>query len=123
MRRRQANDAKKQRATALKKEGETLVAEKATKINDRIRQLLGEQPRATEDAIAQVSTEYSLMIETIAKQKGRTLEIEDYRKDEILRGLVIGTIVRMNRAYFADILLDYDKRISRVQEEIKHILQ
>lgn len=123
LRRRQAHDAKKQRASALKKEGETLVAEKATKINDRIRQLLGEQPLATEDAIAQVSTEYSLMIETIAKQKGRTLEIEDYRKDEILRGLVIGTIVRMNRAYFDDILLDYDKRISGIQEEIKSILQ
>ena len=123
LRRRQANDAKQQRGAALKKEGETLVAEKATKINDRIRQLLGEQPLATEDAIAQVTTEYSVMIETIAKQKGRTLDIEDYRKDDILRGLVIGTIVRMNRAYFEDILLDYDKRISRVQEDIKSILQ
>ena len=77
----------------------------------------------SEDAIAQVSTEYSVMIETIAKQKGRTLEIEDYRKDDILRGLLIGTIVRMNRVYFEDILLDYEKRISGIQEEIKSILQ
>lgn len=123
LRRRQANEAKKQRAEALKMEGETLVAEKAMKVNDRIRQLLGEQPQATEDAIVQVGSEYSLMIETIAKQKGRVLNIEDYRQDEILRGLVIGTIVRMNRAYFEDILADYDKRIGAIQLEIKNILQ
>jgi hypothetical protein len=122
-RRRQTIDIKKQRAETLKKEGETLLAEKALKVNDRIRQLLGEQPHATDDAIAQVNAEYSLMIETIAKQKGRALELEDYRKDDILRGLVIGTIVRMNRPYFEDILTQYDQWLTTIQSEIKSILQ
>ena len=122
LRRRQSTEIKRKHLEKLKADAERLLEEKTVKLNDRIRTLVSTQTHVTDDAIEHVNVEYSMMIETIAKQKGRALTIEDYRQDEILRGLVIGTIVRLNRPEFEDILSYYEPRLADLQKEMKEIL-
>ncbi len=122
LRRRQVTEAKKKQLEKLKADTDRLLEEKTVKINDRIRLLVSKNAFVTDDAIEHVNLEYSMMIETIAKQKGRALVVEDYRQDEILRGLVIGTIVRLNRQEFEDILSEYEPQLAELQKQMKEIV-
>ena len=101
-----------QRQDALR----VLEDEKEMMLKDRIRELVSENPKLTEQAIVflQNNTYTKPMIEVIAKNLKRALTIEDYRQEVQLRDWVIKTIVEQYKEAFADILADFEEKVARL---------
>lgn len=114
---------KKKRAMLLKeaKQQLELVKEaKAQAINDKIREIVVDVPDITNQAIEAVRTTQmaALIIEAKELELGRVLELDDYRENKMLRGLVKGKIIEMKSNQFAELLQTYDTEISKLQKVI-----
>jgi hypothetical protein len=101
-----------QRQNAL----QVLEDEKEMMLKDRIRELVSDNPKLTEQAIVflQNNTYTKPMIEVIAKNLKRPLTIEDYRQEVQLRDWVIKTIVEQNKEAFADIMADFEEKVTKL---------
>jgi plasmid replication initiation protein len=90
--------------------------EKAKRINERIKKVTKEQPDITNMAIALLRKDNiaKVVIEKKEKKLGRILNLQDFRKDRILREFVKGKIVELAQDSFADILEDYEAQLSQV---------
>jgi len=87
-----------------------LKQQKAKLLNERIKQVTTEQPDITDRAIARLgeSPVVKQLIEKKERTLKRTLEVEDYRKDETLREFVKGKIIELAGDRFADISPEVD---------------
>ncbi len=79
--------------------------EKELEIRNRIRELVGENPAITDNAIAFLQTDKKaqILISELQALYGRALDVEDYRQNKDLRTLVLETIVKLNKNAFADL--------------------
>jgi hypothetical protein len=108
-RKKMEQNAAKQSEEEKKKRLQQLKREKSTKINQRIKELVSKKPDITDKAIADLRD--SPLVKVVIDQKeeklGRSLEVEDFRKDKMLREMVKSKIVESEKAFFKDILEEY----------------
>jgi len=114
-RKKMAQKAAKQSEEEKKKRIQKLKREKSTKINQKIKELTSQKPNITDKAIADLreSSLAKIVIDQKEEKLGRSLEIEDFRNDKMLRELVKGKIVESEKAFFQEILDEYDKLIGK----------
>ena len=102
----------------MKIEAKDLKARYQEEINDKVRQLvkddLGLTDRAV-DAVKQKNTHYF----TLKGVNPNDLDIEVFRKDKILRGLVIKEIQEIYTAHFVEIQELYLPKIQDLDKKIK----
>jgi len=113
-RKKMAQNAAKQSEKEKKERIKELKRKKATAINDKIKELTSKKPGVTDRAIADLreSSLAKIVIDQKEEKLGRSLVIEDFRKDKMLRELVKGKIVESEKAFFMEILEKYDKLIN-----------
>ena len=108
-RKKMSQSVSKQSEEEKKKRFQELKREKSTKINQRIKELVTKKPDTTDKAIADLRE--SPLVKVVIDQKeeklGRSLEVEDFRKDKMLREMVKSKIVESEKAFFKDILEEY----------------
>lgn len=97
-----------------------LEASRAKKVNNRIRELINKDSTIAETAITAIKNNPMLgsLIKTKERKLNRALDVEDYRKDEGLRKLVINNIVLLKQDEFNDIFAKYNPQIEALQENI-----
>jgi hypothetical protein len=120
----QASVAEKGRVVdTLRQELESLREEAAQRINEQIKALTSEQPDVTEQAIASLrDNPYAkVIVEKKEKSAKSPLELEDYRKDKVLRDLVRQAIVDQHPTVFNEILEKYQPRIQALEESIRTV--
>jgi len=120
----QASVAEKGRVVdTLRQELESLREEAAQRINDQIKALTSEQPGVTEQAIASLrDNPYAkVIVEKKEKSAKSPLELEDYRKDKVLRDLVRQAIVDQHPTVFNEIREKYQPRIQALEESIRTV--
>ncbi len=107
----------------LQRELETLREETAQRINDQIKVLTTEQPEVTAQAIASLrDNPYAkVILEKKEKSAKKPLELEDYRKDKMLRDLVRQAIVDQHPDIFNEIMEKYRPRIQAMEESIRMV--
>jgi plasmid replication initiation protein len=88
------------------------------KVNEIIRDITADNADATSLAIAAVKNENQAYFK-VRKLDNATLTVEDFRKDKILRGLVIQQIVNQNPQYFTEMEAFYKKKIEKIEESLK----
>ncbi len=100
---------KEQKAAARKEKQTRRQQEKAKRLNQRIKEVTAEQTDITERAIAQLRENHivKMLIEKKETALNRSLNIEDYRQDKVLREFVKGKIVELAGDRFADILQEF----------------
>jgi len=110
--------AEKENKKEINEKIEELKAQKEKKINDRIREVVEENTNIREQAIDKIKT--NVFTKRLVKRKeevlGRTLELEDYRKDAQLRELVKSNIIQLSKERFKDILEEYNKIIKELNK-------
>ncbi len=108
-RKKEAQNVAKQSEEEKKKHFQELKREMSAKINQRIKELTTSKPDTTGKAIANLreSPLAKVVIEQKEEKLGRSLEIEDFRKDKMLREMVKSKIVESEKAFFKDILEEY----------------
>ena len=113
-RKKMAQNALKQSEKEKKESIKELKRKKAIAINDKIKELTSQKPDVTDRAIADLreSSLAKIVIDQKEEKLGRSLVIEDFRKDKMLRELVKGKIVESEKAFFEEILTKYDKLIN-----------
>ena len=114
---------KKQKRVALENEMNTIKDELASKINQRIKKITSEDEAVTESAIEMIKSNPLTEALIITKEKSlkKKLTLEDYRKDERLRGLVMSNIISQEKEQFKDILNIYNPRIEAVKKKIAEL--
>lgn len=107
----------------LQRELESLREEAAQLINEQIKTLTTEHPDVTEQAIASLrDNPYAkVILEKKEKSNRKTLELEDYRKDKVLRDLVRQAIVDQHPNIFGEILEKYRPRIQAMEESVRMV--
>ncbi len=102
----------------LKKQAEELSADYNTRVNDIIRAITVENPNTTVEAIAIVNEEHKSYfgLKGVIPTK---LSVEDYRRDPILRGMVIQTIKRQYPQKFAFLEEDYRNCVAELDKRMK----
>ena len=111
---------KDQLRKALQLELEGLHDEYNAQVNDIIREITVEDSTITEKAMFAVRNENKLFFNA-KKIDADALTVEDFRKDKILRGLVIQQIQILNPPYFTDINQDYLVKIKQLEKQIKDL--
>jgi len=122
--RRQAQEAEKGKAAqAFQQELEMLREEAADLINEQIKTLTASQPGVTLDAIASLKDNpyAKVIVERKEKSARKELELEDYRRDKVLRDLVRQAIVDQHPDLFVGILADYEPRIKELEGNIRMV--
>jgi len=114
-RKKMAKNAAKQSAEEKKKRLQDLKRRKSREINQRIKELTTQKPGVTDRAIADLREAplAKIVIDQKEEKLGRSLEIEDFRKDKMLVELVKGKIVESEKPFFQEILNKYDKLIKK----------
>lgn len=107
----------------IRQEAEVLREEAANLINEQIKALTASQPDVTANAIASLKDNpyAKVIVEKKEKSAKKELELEDYRRDKMLRDLVRQAIVEQHPAEFADILANYEPRIKALEEKIRMV--
>ncbi len=103
----------------LQQQIEELEQEKAMRINDRIKEVVIEQPDITGRAI-QILKEgkvEKIFIARKEKELGRSLVLEDYREDRLLRESVKNKIVALARNRFEDIINDFEMKLAALSNK------
>ena len=102
----------------LKKQLEELSADYSGRVNEIIREITVENPDTTTAAIEIVNEENKSYfgLKGVIPTK---LTVEDYRRDPILRGMVIQTIKRQHVEKFAFLEEDYRKCVAEINALIK----
>ena len=113
-RKKTAQNAAKQSVEEKKKHIQQLKREKSKAINEKIKELTSQKPNVTDKAIADLreSSLAKIVIGQKEEKLGRSLEIEDFRKDKMLRELVKGKIVESEKIFFQEVLEKYDKLLA-----------
>ena len=110
--------AKEVRIKELTIQHEALTEEFQSRVNDVIRELTVRDYAVTERAIAAVKLENKMYL-TVKKVNPDELSVEEFRKDKILRGLVIHQIQLQNPDFFKGMEDAYKPQITALEEEIK----
>lgn len=102
----------------FKKQLEELSADYNARINEIIREITVENPDTTIEAIKIVNEENKSYfgLKGVIPTK---LSVEDYRRDPILRGMVIQTIKRQHGEKFAFLEQDYRNCVAEINSNIK----
>lgn len=117
--RQQAEQQKKEsRLKELNQQREALIEEYQSRINDVIRELTVRDNGVTEKAIEAVKFENKMYL-AVKKMNPKELSVDEFRKDKILRGLVIHQIQLQNPDYFKGIDEAYKPQINTIEEEIR----
>ena len=121
---RKAKAGKQNRVGELQRELLRLKDAFSDEINNRIRKITTENKGVTIKAIEAI--ESNPLTEALVRKKeqamGRSLTLEDYRKDERLRSMVINNIIQMQQEQFSDILKAYNPKIEALEQELKGLL-
>ncbi|MBI1226033.1 MAG: RepB family plasmid replication initiator protein [Bacteroidetes bacterium] len=120
--RRQTEEVEKGRIVeTLRGELEMLREVAADRINEQIKTLTAEEPDVTLKAIASLrDNPYAkVIVEKKEKTAKKELELEDYRRDKMLRYLVRQAIVEQHADSFAEILAEYEPKIKVLEEKMK----
>ena len=113
---------KKEKKEDLQKKHAQILAEyeadKENRIFDRIKDITSANPYLTLAAIdvLKLTGDGSKAVQMEELSLNRPLEVEDFRKSKILRGLLIETLYKENIDEFSDILLDYDSKVKALRE-------
>lgn len=113
-------EQRKKRKERLRQKLRKLKEQLSGEINARIREITEEDESITLNAVKAIREDAvtgGLVIEK-EEESGRTLTIDDFRKDVQLRVMVITNIVRQQAARFSDIYEKRNPEIEKVQEEI-----
>ncbi|MBK8566469.1 MAG: replication initiation protein [Saprospiraceae bacterium] len=107
----------------LQRELESLREETAQRINDQIKALTTDQPEVTALAIDSLKDNpyAKVILEKKEKSNKKPLELEDYRKDKVLRDLVRQAIVDQHPNIFGEIMQKYQPRIQAMEESIRMV--
>lgn len=89
-------------------------------VNKRIKEITTENEDITEAAILKIKSDAKTEMFVIAKEAsiGRDLDVEDFRKDEQLRAMVIANIIEMQRQSFLDINTHFREKIKEQEKRI-----
>ena len=107
----------------LKQQIDFLKEEQATKINEQIREVTTDHPDITDEAIETLKDNlfYKSVIEKREKALDRQLELEDYRKDKVLREMVKGKIVELMPSRFAEVRQGYKEQLAELEKKLKEL--
>jgi len=113
MRRKASEEQQQAKKEAVKQQMETLKEELSLKINEKIRELTTADPNLTNDAIQSLykNPVSKTVIDELEAVLGRVLDIDDFRKERILREMVKANIVDMRKLDFITILEDYESKV------------
>ena len=89
-----------------------------SQINDIIRDITAENTKITANAIEAVKKDNQAYFK-VRKLNNDTLTIEDFRKDKILRGLVIQQILLQNPVSFEKMDALYKPQIEELEKKLK----
>lgn len=109
---------KTQEKKVLQLELDNLVNDYNTRINEVIRDITADNASITLNAIEAVKKENKAYLK-VRKLDSSVLTVEDFRKDKILRGLVIQQIVSQNPMSFAEIDNFYKDKIENLEQQLK----
>lgn len=109
---------KDMRLKELTTQYEALIDEYQSRVNDVIRELTIRDHAVTERAIEAVKLENKMYL-TVKKVNPDDLSVEEFRKDKILRGLVIHQIQLQNPDFFKSMEDAYKPQMVALEEEIK----
>ena len=109
---------KQEKNADLARQKESIENEREASINNKIREIVAADPELTEKVITKAKKQEHVRIIISEKEKGlgRSLNIEDYRKDPLLRALVKENIIEHNKAAFKAIFEKYDAKLSELEE-------
>ena len=105
---------------AFQIELQALIEAYNTKINGIIRDLTAQNQAVTQNAIDAVIRDNQAYLK-VRKIKTNDLSVEDFRKDKILRGLVIQQIQAQNPVSFVEIEKTFQPKMAELEEKIKVI--
>ncbi len=105
---------------AYEEQLERLLDEYNSKINDVIRDITVDNKSVTLKAIEAVKADNKAYFK-VRQLDSETLTVEDFRKDKILRGLVIQQIMAQNPTHFADIEYYFKPLIDGLTQKIKQL--
>jgi len=112
---------KANKAKVIEEQLVALEEEKTTLINDKIKELVGEYPEITSQAIKNMKeNEYANGIITQKEQElKRELVLDDYRQDVVLRNLVKRHIIELRPKAFATIYSKHKKKVQILQDQLR----
>jgi plasmid replication initiation protein len=123
----EAKEVKKQDRQKRNAEIEILKAELALietnlteLVNDKIREITGENPEITTRAVAKIQSERT-GIQRLKKLGITDPTVEDFRKDMFLRAMVKSAIVEQENDHFREIFAENDSQKNAVQAKIKEL--
>lgn len=107
----------------VRQEVEALREEVAGLINEQIKALTANQPDITMNAIASLKDNpyAKVIVDKKEKSAKKELELEDYRRDKMLRDLVRQAIVEQHPDVFGEILAEYEPKIKKLEEKIRNV--
>lgn len=116
-----SKNSKNKKRVTLENEIAEIKDELSQKINERIKKITSEDEAVTQRAIKAIKSNPLTEALIITKEKGRgkKLKVEDYRKDERLRAMVISNIINQEKDQFEDILNIYNPRIEALKKKMK----
>jgi hypothetical protein len=112
----ESEERQKRRQSKKEKEAEMIEVQKAldslaeqhdVQIIEKVREITTHEPDSTQKAIEEANIRFSYVVESIKKQLNRELTLEDYRKNEILRGIVMSSFQILYREAFEEIEQSY----------------
>ena len=109
---------KAQNKKALQIELQALVEEYNTQVNAIIRDLRAKNDAVTQNAIDAVIRDNQAYLK-VRKIKTDDLSVEDFRKDKILRGLVIQQIQAQNPAAFTEVEKKFQPRMTELEQKLR----
>ncbi len=116
-----SKNSKNKKRVTLENEIAEIKDELSQKINERIKKITSEDEAVTQRAIKAIKSNPLTEALIITKEKGRgkKLKVEDYRKDERLRAMVISNIINQEKDQFEDILNIYNPRIEALKKKME----
>lgn len=105
---------------SIKEQIEILKDEQSIKVNEQIRQITTDTPGITMQAIENIREDrlFKAIIEQKEKANQKSLELEDYRQDEVLRRMVKQKIMELSSGSFEEILEDYKEKIEVLEQSL-----
>lgn len=106
---------------ALSAELDALEGRKKAAINDRIRGLVEQNAKLTEQAIRKLRSDSitSIFIKTKEEAVGRKLTVEDFRKDRALVDAVKAKIMELRREDFVEMVAEFDAEAKAIKLRFK----
>lgn len=111
---------KANKAKVIEEQLVALEEEKSILINDKIKALVGENPEITNQAIEKMKkNEYvGGIILQKEEELGRSLVLEDYRQDVVLRNLVKRYIIELKPKDFENILNNHRQKVKKLKAQL-----